>query len=174
MDGIPGVPMLEGVQNASRITLTEKKCTKCKVIKPLNEFTITKRKDTNRPKVISACKECYRKMRREWVKKPENRKIQNERLQKAVEKIKSLWMQIYIEHGLTQCSICGYNRSFNAIELHHIKPKDKKIYNIREMIRRKPNNSTIKELKKCIALCANCHREIHDKLRKEEIENGRE
>jgi len=58
------------------------------------------------------------------------------------------------------CAICGYNKCDRALEFHHVNPKDKK-YLIRaaEMGR----EDLAEEIRKCILLCANCHREIHDK-----------
>ncbi|MFA5340803.1 MAG: hypothetical protein WC332_03400 [Clostridia bacterium] len=54
------------------------------------------------------------------------------------------------------CSLCGYSKCNNALEFHHINP-DKE---------RKPSQagtitSLLKEVSKCILVCANCHREIH-------------
>jgi len=58
------------------------------------------------------------------------------------------------------CSICGYNRCAAALDFHH--PNDDKKYSIGKIGTLK----TVKaEIKKCILLCANCHRELHDKER---------
>lgn len=59
---------------------------------------------------------------------------------------------------------CGYNQCVGALEFHHKDPtqKDPKI---------RFGNSRVsfkkieKELDKCIMLCANCHREEHEKIR---------
>ena len=37
------------------------------------------------------------------------------------------WMQIITERGLTTCSVCGYDKSFEAIDFHHVNP-DEKVY----------------------------------------------
>ena len=60
------------------------------------------------------------------------------------------------------CAICGYNRCNNALEFHHGNPKDKKYLISKERIQGK---DLVDELNKCILLCANCHREIHNKER---------
>jgi len=66
----------------------------------------------------------------------------------------------------TRCSRCGYNRCISAIEFHHINPEEKK-FNISNIFVRSYNATNIilllEELEKCEVLCANCHRELHDK-----------
>ena len=62
-----------------------------------------------------------------------------------------------------KCQICGYNKCYQALEFHHINPKEKE-FNIAQMLRQSSilNENIIKEeLKKCILVCSNCHREIH-------------
>lgn len=62
------------------------------------------------------------------------------------------------------CQICGYNKSINALEFHHLDP-DQKDFTISKM-RSNPKSwlKITKELKKCILVCANCHREIHENI----------
>lgn len=59
-----------------------------------------------------------------------------------------------------KCSLCGYNKSIKALEFHHIKPQDKK-YALGTGNCHKLQDDLI-EAKKCLLVCANCHREIHD------------
>lgn len=60
------------------------------------------------------------------------------------------------------CSICGYNKCAMALDLHHANEKNFTISHMRVLKRVKT------EIKKCIILCANCHRELHAKLKGEE------
>lgn len=57
-----------------------------------------------------------------------------------------------------KCNVCGYNKCINALEFHHINPEEKEFGlgngNCRKL------ETDLKELKKCILVCANCHREI--------------
>jgi hypothetical protein len=63
-----------------------------------------------------------------------------------------------------KCQICGYYRCKRAIHFHHINPETKK-YTISVMINQKMSWLEItEELEKTIAVCANCHGEIHDGL----------
>lgn len=59
-----------------------------------------------------------------------------------------------------KCNICGYNKCNGALELHHIDPSAKQFSF--GGIRANPTawNNIVNELKKCILLCANCHREV--------------
>lgn len=61
------------------------------------------------------------------------------------------------------CQLCGYNKCNKALELHHINPKEKESSISGNLL----NNSWDKlcgELQKCILLCSNCHKEVHDNL----------
>jgi len=64
-----------------------------------------------------------------------------------------------VKHMGGKCQICGYNKSIAALDFHHVNPleKDKSIKNLICGSWTKIEN----ELKKCILLCANCHREHH-------------
>lgn len=68
-----------------------------------------------------------------------------------------------VEYKGGKCERCGYDKCVDALEFHHIDPtqKDKNFGNIK--IRKWEDQ--IKELDKCICVCANCHREIHAELR---------
>ena len=58
-----------------------------------------------------------------------------------------------------KCQICGYDKCITALEFHHIDPEEKEI-----SFAGNTNRSweiTRNEIKKCILLCANCHREVH-------------
>lgn len=59
------------------------------------------------------------------------------------------------------CQICKYNKSNSALELHHTNPAQKDFALSSGKIS-KNWNSIKEEASKCILLCANCHREIHD------------
>lgn len=60
-----------------------------------------------------------------------------------------------------KCCICGYDRCGEALEFHHVDPTEKDFHwgtingNIRgwEIIKQ--------EMKKCVCVCSNCHKEVH-------------
>ena len=59
-----------------------------------------------------------------------------------------------------QCALCGYKKNIQALEMHHINPEEKDFTfsNTKEYHNWEELSS---EMKKCILLCANCHREVH-------------
>lgn len=62
------------------------------------------------------------------------------------------------------CGKCHYNRCADALELHHIDP-NKKEFGIGGMRADIVSWERICiELRKCVLLCSNCHRELHDNL----------
>ena len=60
-----------------------------------------------------------------------------------------------------KCGKCGYNKSYNALKFHHLDP-DGKDFTIRKAIRRW--DIIVKEVRKCVCLCGNCHDEYHEGL----------
>lgn len=68
-----------------------------------------------------------------------------------------------IEYKGGKCSQCGYKKCISALEFHHLNPLEK------DFAISKSNRTSFKKLKpeldKCILVCSNCHREIHEKLR---------
>jgi len=70
----------------------------------------------------------------------------------------------YIQTLKTQCAKCGYNKNRYALEFHHTNPleKDGAITQYGKRIFSPAVKELIdNEVKKCIVLCANCHREEH-------------
>lgn len=58
-----------------------------------------------------------------------------------------------------KCACCGYNKCIQALEFHHLDPKQKD-FNFGTNTNRSWE-ATRSEIQKCILVCANCHREIH-------------
>lgn len=58
-----------------------------------------------------------------------------------------------------KCRICGYSKYMGALDFHHT-GKDKE-GNIPFLVKDFSKQKSLKEIKKCILLCANCHRELH-------------
>lgn len=68
-----------------------------------------------------------------------------------------------VEYKGGKCEKCGYNKCITALEFHHKDPDEKEF-----SFSKYANNSWDKvqpELDKCALLCANCHREEHERLR---------
>lgn len=62
-----------------------------------------------------------------------------------------------------KCAICGYNKLKAALEFHHIDPSQKE-YAIASNGTCHDLEKDLNEVKKCLLVCANCHREIHAEL----------
>lgn len=79
-----------------------------------------------------------------------------------VERRKRKKNEAIIERG-GKCNVCGYDKTPSALEFHHIDPdsKEKAPNELMSLSLKKQKE----ELDKCILLCANCHREVHDRLR---------
>lgn len=58
-----------------------------------------------------------------------------------------------------KCSKCGYSKCIAALEFHHTGEKED---HLAHMIKNSSEEKTLKEVKGCILLCANCHRELHN------------
>lgn len=69
-----------------------------------------------------------------------------------------------------KCQICGYDKCLSALEFHHI-VSEEKLFGFN-----KANNTAwetiIKELEKCILVCANCHREIESGMINKELKTS--
>lgn len=66
-----------------------------------------------------------------------------------------------LEYKGNQCSICGYNKCKQALDFHHL-DESQKDFTISNHSDRIDWPTLKKELDKCIVVCANCHREIHN------------
>ncbi len=66
------------------------------------------------------------------------------------------WWCVQLKGGC--CQLCGYDRSLNALDFHHMEDKAFSIggkHNI-------PEDTLKTELKKTVLLCSNCHSEYHE------------
>lgn len=61
-----------------------------------------------------------------------------------------------------KCSRCGYDKSFRALEFHHLDPTEKDFGISKNLT--KSMALLKKEADKCILVCSNCHAEIHEEL----------
>lgn len=95
-------------------------------------------------------KHAYQKV---WYEKNKDREIR--RIDKRRKEIKE-WLDEYKSH--CTCTICGENRGF-TIEFHHT--IDEKDFEIAAIVSKGMSlKNILKELEKCVPLCANCHRGV--------------
>ena len=65
-----------------------------------------------------------------------------------------------VEYKGGKCKICNYDRCVSALEFHHLEPS-KKDFTLSQSMNIAWDKIK-EELDKCILVCANCHREIHE------------
>ena len=61
----------------------------------------------------------------------------------------------------SKCCICGFDKYQEALEFHHVNPEEKEFQIGGGNTIIKALDKQLQELKKCILVCANCHRGIH-------------
>ena len=112
-------------------------CTKCGKELPLEEFNWRdKKKGTRR----SECKYCQSN----YMKQKYHQKKQE------IQDLKATY----------KCAKCGEGRGY-VLDFHHIDPSQKE-HNISRITSNCYNIEKVyDEIKKCICLCSNCHREFH-------------
>lgn len=114
-----------------------KRCNICKETKPIGEFHSNGHTTAGVKKLKPGCKLC-----------------------ELVARKNRTW-QIITKYLEPKCSICGYDKSVAALELHHLDPSQKE-FGIKRVDYRNEEKIVL-ELKKCIMVCSNCHKEIHEK-----------
>lgn len=109
-------------------------CIDCKITYPNTIEYFNAR--TNSRVLCSYCKICTRIRSKKWA---DNKKLNA--------------IKIYGNH---KCYLCGYDKCIDALNFHHVDPKFKEsqIYSI-------AIDKLSTEVKKCLLVCGNCHREIH-------------
>ncbi len=86
----------------------------------------------------------------------------------TIERMRKFKAQM-IEYKGGCCVRCGYNKYQGALDFHHLDPSQKD-FNPSNLRRYSFDEKVKVELDKCILVCANCHREIHDEMLQKEKE----
>jgi len=128
-----------------------KKCSTCKEIKPINEFT---KKRTSTDGLASQCRVCTRKCVRNHYYN--NKQYYFDKNKRKKKKIKD-WLENYKKDKV--CIRCGESR-FYCLDFHH-RIKEEKEYCVTDAYVFGTWRFIKKEIDKCDILCANCHRELH-------------
>lgn len=112
-------------------------CSKCGRELPLDQFNWrNKAKGTRR----ADCKECHSNYM----------KIKYQEKKNIIQELKSQ----------CKCAKCGDNRGY-VLDYHHIDPSEKENTIARMTSNNYELDKVYDEIKKCVVLCANCHREFH-------------
>lgn len=92
-------------------------------------------------------------------------------IDRSAEVRKSFKAQWEIFKAAQVCTHCGFSHPA-AIDFHHVirSPDNKKLY---KLLTNRSFKSALEEVKKCIPLCANCHRILHHNERIEDKKRGK-
>lgn len=126
-----------------------KRCSKCKLYKSLDDFYPSSQSKDGHSGHCKECKKLYYAADPQVV--IERGKAQRARLRQRVDEWKA-----------SGCAVCGYSRCIKALDAHHLHSK------VALVSKLAAGTSSLRrlnaELDKCIVLCANCHRELHEGL----------
>lgn len=84
------------------------------------------------------------------------------RCEKVSQRRKSIKLKLVADFG-GKCCICNYSKCVEALEFHHLDPL-KKSFSLSSKGITRSYSKNLEEAKKCILVCANCHREIESNL----------
>lgn len=142
-----------------------KQCSKCKVEKPISEFSKNKRKVDGLEMYCKSCRNEYYKVHRDKMRLnsmkhyhdnlDDSRAYHRDRKHFYYTRDKAKRDE-FINSIKTPCVKCGEQR-LHVIQFHHINANEKvnpvSSFNTKEKI--------LEEAAKCVCLCANCHTEFH-------------
>lgn len=101
------------------------------------------------------CKTCHNKVTKEWYKQNKTSHLANTKQDiKNKRDVLSKWK------SANGCALCGETHP-RCLEFHHIDPKGKD-FQLGNSFSRVGITKLVEEIRKCILLCANCHRKVHD------------
>lgn len=130
-------------------------CIDCKKEKENSEFPY----DKSRDRYLSVCYPCTSVRTQKYRKKnPEKWRQYDRNRNEKVKSIINEWKQ-------QGCQKCGETRVW-VLDCHHISPSIKE-YAIGDIAH--GPNKVKNELKKCIPLCSNCHRDFHYQEKENQI-----
>jgi hypothetical protein len=115
------------------------RCCCCKQTKELSNFT------SKNGRIQKYCKKCSSDYK--------------------VERLRKIKQQA-VDYKGGKCERCEYDKYIGALEFHHLDPSQKD-FSLSRSNKLVFNELVKNELDKCILLCANCHREEHDRIRNE-------
>lgn len=96
----------------------------------------------------------------------EEKKKRNEKYARWQKKARRERKQELVELAGGKCVICGYDRCYTALEFHHKNEDEKsdKSFGISQNGMLAKWDKLLGEVQKCVLLCSNCHREVHEEL----------
>lgn len=145
------VSLLSIEQQKARNAST-KICAKCGRELPITDFVFKDKKNNRR---APRCKECDREDKRKSYSRH-----YSENKEKFIERRKTFERSnkdAVINRKKCGCLICG-EKDVACLDFHHLGNKE---FTIANETRNKSKEELMREIDKCVVLCANCHRKLH-------------
>lgn len=130
-----------------------KKCTVCSTVKPKSEFNRNKVKSDG---LQTRCRDCQKTQNNDGYVNNENRRNSIKATNALNRAYNVKLMRKYKRY--CGCQICEEKEPC-ALDLHHLDPSGKDA-NPSSLVTYSTNTMKT-EIRKCIVLCANCHRKVH-------------
>ncbi len=130
-----------------------KKCTKCQVEKENSEFHVC---NTHKDKLSSWCKPCAISNARKFYQKDKQPTLLHAK--KARDELIKIMRLIKSKYG---CYFCQEKEAC-CLDFHH--QDDNKLNDVSAIAMAKSKRKLIQEINKCIVVCSNCHRKIHNNI----------
>lgn len=108
-------------------------------------------------------KECKKHGKTEYVLRNDGRYRCKKCAVEAVQKRREKTKELLVEYKGGKCEICGYDKCVSALEFHHLNSEEKE-FGIGQNGYTRSIEKNKEEVDKCLMVCANCHREIHEGL----------
>ena len=132
--------------------MNNKICSKCLESKPLDCFYVNKTKKDGRSFV---CKTCHKEYNKKHYS--DNKNVYKQSAKLSRDKRKKWWLD---KKSNLKCSVCDENHPA-TLDFHHTDPLVKD-GDLSKMIGNGVKlENILKEIEKCVVLCANCHRKLH-------------
>lgn len=148
---------------------------------PVHEYRAGSRgrPNLNQTRGHSQCKGCTRVLRNDYFYTPASQRARNLVYTYCIECTQALNAGQYDERAVTVagrrnliwrylapgCTVCGFAAHPSAIDLHHLQHKDALITELVTQMAFSPTGqhgeALLREARRCIALCSNCHRMFH-------------
>jgi hypothetical protein len=128
----------------------EKTCCNCKLTLPIDNFKVKKRETGS---LQSQCVTCQKEYRRKHYLANKRKYIEKARVWTG--NLRVWWKEYKAQFA---CTICGEKHPA-CIQFHH--PNDDKEDTVSRLVMNGCKVRVLKEIEKCIPLCANCHAKEH-------------
>lgn len=143
-------------------SMINKICSRCEKELPADDKHFASRNDRGKEELQGHCRICQKKYRRQHYENNKDKYINKAKL------YRDKFVEWFVEYKKTlKCTKCGDNRYW-VLDFHHIDPIEKDV-DVATLVRKCNKKRLLNEVKKCIVVCSNCHRDIHHKERNADI-----